>query len=683
MKIRKRTLLRLYLFFIPDLVILFFLIISFYSMEFEKIVLDLLFLLIFILICLRVIVFFILSKNYYKNRFNTLIGILTDFKKGKYFVSKKEIKGDDEFAIVLKELITIGKHIDNIITSQKIEIDKFYELYNSLIFSMSSYFVVLGGEDKIVFATEGFWKKFRFEQDDITGKKIDDIFYFLNARLIGGIYQSRKLGKSVYLEKIHLLSQNKISIIADIKISNINIQGENQIIIIIDDITSKLRKDYQLTLMSQISESIQKNVEIDRVLYSILTGVTSGSGLGFNRSMLFLVDKDHENLVGKMAVGPDSFEEAIEVWSSAAPTIAITDQIEDLEIKSGADLLNKILNLRFQIVDNEKNIFIQSFTKKEEIHIFDSWDDERVDDKIRELMDVKEFVIVPLIVGNKSIGIIIADNKFNQSPIGNDSIELLTIFASQAALSIESYSSLEIIRNEMEKINERQEAMLESEKLAAVGRVASHISHEIRNPLVTMGGYARRIMQLSKDLKNEGISSAANIILKESERLEKTLSNVMDFTRPTKYIKDFNNVNEVVGDTLDLLKNVLLEKKIKVEMNLDPELPLIKSDFNQLKQVMLNLLQNSMDSISGKGKILIDTEIVDDFIILSIADNGSGIEHNDPNSIFEPFYTTKVTGVGLGLAIVKKIIKDHNGEIEVKKGDVAGVKFCIKLPLPA
>jgi signal transduction histidine kinase len=384
-----------------------------------------------------------------------------------------------------------------------------------------------------------------------------------------------------------------------------------------------------------------------------------------------------------MAVGPDSFDEAIEVWSSASPTVTIPENIEDIEIKSGTNLLNKILSLRYPIENNENNIFIHSLVQKEEIHIYDSWQDDRVIDEIKELMDVKEFVIIPLIVGNRSIGIIVADNKFNQSPIGNDSIELLSIFASQAALSIESYSNLEIVRNEMEKISKRQDALLESEKLAAVGRVASHISHEIRNPLVTMGGYAGRIIQLAKNLKNEGIISAAKIILKESERLEKTLSNVMDFTRPTKYIKDFNSINEVVGDTIDLLKNVLLEKRIEVDLTLNPDLPLIKSDFNQLKQVMLNLIQNAMDSISDNGKIHIISEIKNEFIVLSIADNGSGIEHNDPNVIFEPFFTTKVTGVGLGLAIVKKIIKDHNGDIEVQKSKSGGVKFIIKLPMPA
>ena len=169
-----------------------------------------------------------------------------------------------------------GRHLDSIMTAQKKEIDNFNELYNSIIFSISSYFIVLGDDDRVLFANDGFYKKFQFQRDEIYNKKIEDIFYFVNARLKGGIAQVRQTGRTVVLEKTHLLTLNKVSIIADIKISNIIVKDASQIIIIIDDMTKKLRNDYQISLMSQISESIQKDDEIDRVLFTILTGVTSG-----------------------------------------------------------------------------------------------------------------------------------------------------------------------------------------------------------------------------------------------------------------------------------------------------------------------------------------------------------------------------------------------------------------------
>jgi signal transduction histidine kinase len=332
----------------------------------------------------------------------------------------------------------------------------------------------------------------------------------------------------------------------------------------------------------------------------------------------------------------------------------------------------------------EDGLFARSFNRGENIHVYDSWGDPAVGQEIAAFMDVKEFVIVPLIVGNRSIGVIAADNKFNQSPIGNDLLELLSIFASQAALSIESYDNLGTVKKEMQKIQERQEAIVESEKMAAVGRIAAHIAHEIRNPLVTMGGYASRIVQLSRDsVKNrDKIMAAAEIILKESERLEGTLSNVMDFTKPAKYIREFNNINDVVNDTVRLLRNVLLEKRITIDLDLKDDLPLVKSDFNQMKQVLLNLIQNCIDATPQGGSIGIFTDNMIDRIIMKISDTGPGIDEPDPDVVFEPFYTTKITGVGLGLAIVRKIIRDHNGEIAVANRDV-GVEFTITLPIPA
>ena len=385
-----------------------------------------------------------------------------------------------------------------------------------------------------------------------------------------------------------------------------------------------------------------------------------------------------------MAVGPDSFEEAIEIWGSVSSTGNILEEIVFIERRSGKELLKNVLSRRYSM--DEDNIFIRAIKSKKYIHIKDVWIDTTISNEIKEFLDVNEVVIVPLIAVNRSIGIIIVDNKFNQAPIEKDNIELLSIFASQAALSIESYVSLESVKSEMGKISERQDAIVDSEKLAAIGRISAHIAHEIRNPLVTMGGFARRIYQMVKDKDKgkdaSGIKDAAQIILNESERLEKILSNVMDFTRPTRQIREFNNINDVIVDTVNLLKNLFLENKIEILLNLNNEIPLVKCDFNQMKQVMLNLLQNAIDVTPEGGTVGVVTDNDNLFISLSVKDTGNGIDQDDPNVIFEPFFTTKVTGVGLGLAIVKRIIKDHKGNIEVQNRKSGGTKFIINLPVP-
>ncbi len=634
-----------------------------------------------IYISIRFLLFFFNDRQFNK-QIELIKDAVSEYKKGRFVLSRKKIDGNDELSGLYKEIVVMGRHFENILSSQKEEIDKFHDLYDNIVFSISSYFLVLDEEEKILFANEGFCRKFQFQQNELSRKKINEIFYFINDMIKSGMATNIYEGKPVILEKIHLLSLTRVSIIADIKISNVIIQGKRQIIINFDDVTNKLREDYRITLMSQISESIQSDVKIEKMLHTVLTGVTSGSGLGFNRAMLLLLDRSGEFLEGRMAVGPDSFEEAIQIWSSISASGHSDEDNDFLHKERGRKFMQLVVDARFPV--SEDNVFSQAIKTKKSIHIYDAWDKDLVPEDIKKFIDAREFIVVPLVAANRAVGIIIADNKFNQIPIGNDSKELLSIFASQAALSIESYNNLEGVKTEMQKLGERQEAIVESEKMAAVGRIAAHIAHEIRNPLVTMGGYARRISQLSKDPKNSfKISNAAEIILKESERLEKTLSNVMDFTKPTKHIMEFNNINDVVNDTLALLKNVLLEKQIEVRLNLNPDIPLVKSDFNQLKQVFLNLLQNSDDASSSGGYIEISTSISNNYLIIIIKDNGSGISESDPEIIFEPFFTTKVTGVGLGLANVKKIIKDHGGEITARNRKTGGAEFKIKLPVPA
>jgi hypothetical protein len=637
-------------------------------------------------IIIKVIITVIFHARVY-SKINGIISLIGDLKKGKFPAPvNHETDSSDPFAAILRELSVMGKHMENIVSTQKTEISNLRELYNSIVLSISSYFIVLNEKEEIIFANESFCKKFQFELEDIVGAKIDSIFIFLTTTIRESMKTVLRQGEAVVLEKTHLVSTNRISIIADIKLSTMAVKGQTQIIFVIDDVTAICKKDFQINLISQVSESIQRDDQIDSVLHAILIGVTSGSGLGFNRAILLLTDQREKTLKGKMAVGPDTMEEAIQIWSSVSECgVDIYSQLKSYNDKDpkGRRLLEKVLDSSYNMKDTG-NIFVRACLSQEHIHVFDADHDERMTDEVRQFMEVREFVITPLVSVNKSLGVIIADNKFNQTPIGTDNIELLSIFAFQAALLIESYNNLHLIKKEMEKIRDRQEAMVESEKLAAVGRIASHIAHEIRNPLVTMGGYARRILQLAKEppKNSDNISKAAAVVLKESERLEKTLSNVMDFSKSTSFIMEFNNLNEVVADTYELLKNLFQERRIMVHLNLDREIPLVKSDFNQMKQVVLNLFQNAIDATPAEGSVTVKTMAEGSNILLSIRDSGSGISEEEMPRIFEPFFTTKVTGVGLGLSIIKKIVTDHNGEITVTSRKDEGTEFVIKLPVP-
>ncbi|HOM88029.1 MAG TPA: ATP-binding protein, partial [Spirochaetota bacterium] len=628
------------------------------------------------------IIFRLIHKVFFTNNIRKILSVVDNFKKGIFVQPSNEIKGNDLLSKMYGELLIASRHLDNIIKSQKNEIDKFRELYNNMMFSMNAYIMALDFNNKIIFTNELFLNKFQLSPSEVNGKNLSDIFYFLTGTVLQAIEEIKSTHESIILEKAHLISHNRISIIADIKLSFMISNNEPQIIMVMDDVTSKTKRDYQISLITRLSETIQKDDALDHILRTILTAVTSGTGLGFNRAMLFLRDDKNNILYGRMSVGPDTLDEAFSIWSSLNP-------LKGKEILSrginGDDVHGRLLKEKVESTSfdlNEDTIFTQTLQSGETIHITDALHDQRVNDEIKNFIDVNEFVIVPLIALNKIIGILIADNKFNQMPITQDSVDLLTVFAYQAALSIETYNNLELLKKEMEKIRHRQEAIVESEKLAAIGRIASHIAHEIRNPLVTVGGYSRRILQTAnaQQIDIQKIKKAAQIIMTETERLEKILANVMDFTRPSPFLLRFNNINEIIDDTASLLSNLFQERRVELSLQLQ-EVPLIKSDFNQMKQVMLNLLQNALDATPPYGIVEVKTYSDDKKVYIEVSDTGSGIVEEDIYRIFEPFYTTKTTGVGLGLAIVKKIISDHNGDIKVINKE-RGAVFTISIPLP-
>lgn len=616
------------------------------------------------------------------DKIEKLHAIAVNFKKGVFYHNVGQIAGDDPFAKIYAELLLASRNLENIIKSQKSEIEKLRELYTNMMFSMNAYIVVIDLNNTIIFTNDLFLKKFQYTPQEVSGKNITELFYFLTGTVLQAIEEIKKTHESIVLEKAHLISNNRITVIADIKLSYMISNNEPQIIMVMDDVTSKTKRDYQISLITRLSEKIQKDDVLDHVLRTILTAVTSGTGLGFNRAMLFLKDEKNNVLYGRMAVGPDTLEEAFAIWSSLSPQKdkEILSRGVDGDDAHGKMLKEKVASSTFDL--HEENIFTEVFKTGETIHVYDAYRDDRVNEQIRSFIDVNEFVIVPLIALNKTIGIVIADNKFNQMPITQDSVDLLTVFAYQAALSIESYNSLELLKKEMEKIKQRQDAIVESEKLAAIGRIASHIAHEIRNPLVTVGGYSRRILQnINQNPPDvQKIQKAAQIIMTETERLEKILANVMDFTRPSPFLLQFNNINDIIKDTASLLSNVFQERRVELSLQLQ-EVPLIKSDFNQMKQVMLNLLQNALDATQPYGIVEVKTYADDRYVYIEVSDTGTGIDEENINIIFEPFYTTKTTGVGLGLAIVKKIVADHNGDIKAANKD-RGALFTISIPLP-
>ncbi|MDY6838120.1 MAG: ATP-binding protein [Thermodesulfobacteriota bacterium] len=224
-----------------------------------------------------------------------------------------------------------------------------------------------------------------------------------------------------------------------------------------------------------------------------------------------------------------------------------------------------------------------------------------------------------------------------------------------------------------------EKKVLESERLATIGQGVSYISHEIKNPLMVIGGFAQQVLRkLDQKEKNK---EKLNIIIKEVARLEEFLSEVTDITKPSKPKKMMTGINGLVEEVSTFLQEELKTRHVIFQKSLDPEIPEIFADPKQMKQVLLNIMKNAVEAMPEGGRLSVRTQLQGGNAELRITDTGKGVTPEDLKTIFDPFVTTKPKGTGLGLAISRKIVEDHEGRIsiETKPGD--GTACSIILPV--
>lgn len=234
------------------------------------------------------------------------------------------------------------------------------------------------------------------------------------------------------------------------------------------------------------------------------------------------------------------------------------------------------------------------------------------------------------------------------------------------------------VKESMQRLIETQEKLIRSERFAAIGEAAAYLSHEIKNPLVVIGGFAGQIERALPD--NDANVQKLRMIREETRRLELLLTDVRDFTRPSMPRKELRDINVSIEETLALMENDLKAMGINFNKSLDDSLPPLWFDSQQIKQVLINLIKNAAESMAN-GTISIGSRRENDYIKVSITDTGAGMSSATIKKIFDPFFTTKKKGTGLGLAVCRKIIEDHVGEICFESTEGKGTTFAVSLPI--
>ena len=234
------------------------------------------------------------------------------------------------------------------------------------------------------------------------------------------------------------------------------------------------------------------------------------------------------------------------------------------------------------------------------------------------------------------------------------------------------------IITDLTEIKELQERAKRMERLALLGRVVAEIAHEIKNPLMMIGGFANQVLRNIKEEKNK---KKLGIIIDEVERLENLLARLKEYYSPPPSVSDRINISKIIKDISSLIKGELEDREIILRVDIPEHELYIKGNEEKLRQVIINIMRNGIEAMENGGELHLSLQKKGDLVEIRITDTGRGIPENIQDKIFLPFFTTKSGGSGLGLGISKKIVEDHNGSLSFKTKEGEGTTFIIRLPV--
>lgn len=231
----------------------------------------------------------------------------------------------------------------------------------------------------------------------------------------------------------------------------------------------------------------------------------------------------------------------------------------------------------------------------------------------------------------------------------------------------------------VERERKKQRAFVRVKSLVAVGKAVSEIAHDMKTPLMAIGGFAKQVFEKlepdNPDRKKLGL------VIQEAAHLESMVKEMLDFGKPVELQFTEINFNELVLDSVRVAQPMVKENGVELETDLAPSLPSVVLDAPRVKQVLLNLITNAIQASTAGEHVRVCTRLNSLGVALEVVDHGGGIAEEYRESIFHPFFSTKRGGTGLGLGIVKKIVETHGGDVSFRANQEKGVTFTVRLPL--
>lgn len=296
-----------------------------------------------------------------------------------------------------------------------------------------------------------------------------------------------------------------------------------------------------------------------------------------------------------------------------------------------------------------------------------------------ELQRLGATLVAPGLMEGHLVGFLVLGPKLSGAGYLPDDLHAFTTLAHEAALAIDNALSYEELLRVNEQLKVASERLLLQERLAAAGQFATGMAHEIKNPLSAIKTFAQYLPEKYDDPAFR--KKFFRIVQAEIDRIDTIVRELSDFAKPAPLQLQSVRVAELVEDTLSLLSNQCLEQKVQIHKAFLEDGVRVQADPNQMKQVLLNLLLNSLEAMPQGGRLEVSTEMNGHGLTLRIADTGIGISQDQQKHVWDPFFTTKERGMGLGLAIVKGVVERHGGQITLSSRPGQGTTVEVNLPI--
>jgi signal transduction histidine kinase len=431
-------------------------------------------------------------------------------------------------------------------------------------------------------------------------------------------------------------------------------------------------------IFSAYSLGIQRTLRLNDLIHFFLSALTSPAGGNFTAAVLFLFNKRSHALQGMLGITQKTScfalppEATRQSWCDPRITVDIQRHQRDDEFNRAA------IRLRFQLAGMAP---IAMACKEGSTRFLPGNEEE---DEIATLFNhfftTREYACIPLSGREGLIGALILTGH-SESLLAPRLAEA-EAYARHAEVAIDNVLLLRRLESDNEELRGIEARAQQDEKMALLGELVASIAHDIKNPMIAIGGFARRLERL---IDGDEAYFYTETIKREALRLEEIVGGILSFSRKQMICYDSCQLPEFISTLLIKEEQSLTQANIHVTVKTEPGLPVIFGDAVRLSQLFTNLIQNAVQAMPKGGELNLCLKTVrlhgDRAVQIEVEDSGAGIPEEVMESIFKPFFTTRAEGTGLGLAICARIVEQHQGKIRALNSPSGGAVFRVTLPV--